>query len=314
MTTKQTPTTIAPKDIIDNACSIKDLQLEEKFELIQRQLIDIVGEPYYSKNGYILYNMDNNEFMNKIKESEFRFDLTVTSPPYNIGKEYEKNMSVDNYINWCETWLNNIYESSSLTSSFWLNLGYLDIKGKAKAIPITYLLWDKIKFFLQQEIVWNYGAGVSAKKFFAPRNEKFLFYVRDEKNYTFNLDAVRDPNVKYPNQKKNGKLRCNPLGKNPTDVWQFPKVTSGSKRSSKERTAHPAQFPLSVIDRVIKVSSNEFDIVFDPFSGSGTTGIAANGNYRIYIGTEIKKEYCDLTVERFENYLEEKKQTTRSLF
>ena len=101
-----------------------------------------------------------------------------------------------------------------------------------------------------QEIVWKYGAGVSAKRRLSPRNEKWLFYVKNPDDYTFNLNEIRDPNVKYPNQKKNGKFRCNPLGKNPSDVWEFPKVTTGSNRSSKERTGHPAQFPLSVVLRV----------------------------------------------------------------
>lgn len=119
------------------------------------------------------------------------------------------------------------------------------MEGKAKAIPLPYLLWDKVPLYLIQEVVWNYGAGVSGKKFLSPRNEKLLWYVKNEKQYTFNLDDIRDPNVKYPNQKKNGKsdlsfilseemagkIRVNPLGKNPTDVWQIPKVTSGQGRS-----------------------------------------------------------------------------------
>ena len=314
MTTKIQPTTLAPTSILENNCSIKNTELENKYQHIHNSLEKVIGKPYYSKNGFIIYNMDNLDFMKKLKESDLKFDLIVTSPPYNIGKEYENIVKTEDYVQWCSLWLDEIYNISSDNASFWLNLGYLDIENKAKAIPISYLLWDKIKFFLIQEVVWNYGAGVSAKKYFAPRNEKFLFYVKNESNYVFNLDLVRDKNVKYPNQKKNGKLRCNPLGKNPTDVWEFPKVTSGSKRSSKERTAHPAQFPLSVIDRIVKVSSNDYDLVFDPFSGSGTTGIAAHGNYKIYVGTEIKKEYCDLTIERFENYLKEKQTSIGKLF
>jgi adenine-specific DNA-methyltransferase len=127
--------------------------------------------------------------------------------------------------------------------------GYLSVPSRTKAIPIPYLLWDRVPFYLIQEIVWNYGSGVAGSKLFSPRNEKFLWYVKDYENYTFNLDEVRDPNVKYPNQKKNGKIKVNPKGKNPTDVWEFPKVTSGKNRSSKERTDHPAQFPVAVIER-----------------------------------------------------------------
>ena len=127
-----------------------------------------------------------------------------------------------------------------------------------------------------QEIIWHYKAGVSAKKYFSPRNEKYLWYVKNPNQYTFNLDSIRNLDVKYPNQKKNGKLRCNPLGKNPTDVWDILKVTSGDSRSSNERVNHPAQFPLAVLDRIVKACSDTGDLVFDPFIGSGSVGSCRN--------------------------------------
>jgi len=153
-----------------------------------------------------------------------------------------------------------------------------------------------------QEVVWNYGAGVHTRKMLSPRNEKFVWYVKSLDTYTFHLDAIRDPNVKYPNQKKNGKLKCNPLGKNPSDVWEFPKVTSGEKRSSKERTAHPAQFPLAVIERIIVACSDENDIVLDPFMGSGTTAIAALQHGRQVVGFEISTDYCRLIQTRIQQF------------
>jgi adenine-specific DNA-methyltransferase len=176
---------------------------------------------------------------------------------------------------WCERWISQIYTATSSDGAFWLNLGYLSIPSRAKAIPIPYLLWERVKFFSVQEIVWNYGAGVASRLSFSPRNEKFLWYVKDADSYVFNLDDVRDPDVKYPNQKKNGKLKCNPLGKNPSDVWQIPKVTSGTDRSSKERMPHPAQFPIAVVERIIRACSNKGDVVLDPFVGSGSSLEAA---------------------------------------
>lgn len=306
-------TTIAPVELLTNFSEASYQKFLNTYNNLLSLLTEKVGEPYYSNNGFILYNADNSNILDKLHENEINVDLTITSPPYNIGKEYEKKMDIDQYVEWSKQWIRKVYNITSNNGSFWLNLGYLSIDNIGKAVPITYLLWDKIDFYLIQEIVWRYGAGVSAKKFFAPRNEKFLFYVKNKNEYIFNLDDVRDKNVKYPNQKKNGKLRCNPLGKNPTDVWDFPKVTSGKNRSSKERTSHPAQYPLSVIDRIIKVSSNKNDIILDPFSGSGTTGIAAHGNYRIYIGIEINKSYCDLSIARFENYLNEKIKSSENL-
>ena len=209
-------------------------------------------------------------------------------------------MPLERYVTWCEEWLAEIYALTKLDGALWLNLGYLRIPNRGKAVPLPYLLWDKSEFFLMQEVVWHYGAGVAARKSLSPRNEKFIWYVKDAERYTFNLDAIRDPNVKYPNQKKNGKLRVNPRGKNPSDVWIFPKVTSGRGRMSKERTPHPAQFPVRVIERTIKGSSNAGDLVLDPFMGSGTTAEVAMRHGRSVLGFEVREDYCAIAKSRIE--------------
>lgn len=264
----------------------------------------LLGKPYFQSCNCLIYNLDCLEAMAILPDQSI--NLTVTSPPYNIGKEYENLLPLDDYINWCKKWITEVYRLTLYDGAFWLNLGYLSIKNRAKAIPISYLLWDKIPFYLIQEIVWNYGAGVAGSKFFSPRNEKFLWYVKNPEAYTFNLDDIRDPNVKYPNQKKNGKIKVNPLGKNPTDVWEFPKVTSGQNRSSKERTPHPAQFPSAVIQRIITASSHENEIVLDPFLGSGTTAMVALDLNRLVIGFEIRQDYCDIAANRIETFLQDK--------
>jgi len=267
------------------------------FENIAR----VLGQPFYSASGCSIYNMDCLEAMKSMPDPFV--DLTVTSPPYNIGKIYEQPLPLEQYLDWCANWIVQVHRLTVQGGSFWLNLGYLSIPARAKAIPIPYLLWERVPFFLLQEIVWNYGAGVAGKRFFSPRNEKFLWYVKDEDNYVFNLDDVRDPNVKYPNQKKNGRLKCNPLGKNPSDVWEFPKVTSGEDRSSSERTAHPAQFPEAVVSRIMRASSNVGQMVFDPFIGSGTTAIVALQERRRVLGFEINADYCKIAADRIDNYL-----------
>lgn len=227
-------------------------------------------------------------------------DLTITSPPYNIGKEYEAPRTLPDYLAWCESWLHEVYRVTKPGGAFWLNLGYLEIPQKGRAVPISYLLWDKSPFYLLQEVVWHYGAGVSTKKAFSPRNEKWLWFVKNPNAYTFNLDAVRDPDVKYPNQKKNGKLKCNPLGKNPGDVWSIPKVTSGTNRASKERMPHPAQFPTAVIERIILACSNPGELVLDPFAGSGSTLVAALRCQRRSLGFEIREDYARMALARLE--------------
>ncbi len=264
-----------------------------------------LGKPDYESGGVALYNGDCVSRMLTLPPQVI--DLTVTSPPYNIGKEYEAPLTLQDYLDWSEQWIRGVHNITRSNGSFWLNLGYVSIDGRARAIPLPYLLWDRIPFYLVQEIVWHYGAGVSARQAFSPRNEKFLWYVKSSGSYTFNLDEIRDPDVKYPNQKKNGKLKCNPLGKNPSDVWILPKVTSGANRSSKERTNHPAQFPVAVVERIILASTNPGDLILDPFIGSGTTALVASRLGRRVIGFELSARYLDIAIRRIEGDLEERR-------
>lgn len=268
----------------------------EKFDRIRAAL----GDPYYASDDVLLFAGDCLGVMARVETATI--DLTVTSPPYNIGKEYEQPLPLLDYVAWCGKWMTRIHELTESDGAFWLNLGYGNVPTQGKAVPLPYLLWDQSPFFLLQEIVWNYAAGVAARHTFSPRNEKFLWYVKDQHDYHFDLDAVRDTDVKYPNQTKNGKLRCNPLGKSPGDVWMMPKVTSGTDRAAKERTAHPAQFPERVIERIIKASSAPGDLVLDPFVGSGTAAVVAARLGRKFVGIEMRPDYLDLAVARLRSH------------
>ncbi|MFQ5875160.1 MAG: DNA-methyltransferase [Dehalococcoidia bacterium] len=273
---------------------------------------DTLGTPSCDLGSAVIYTGDCLDFLRSLPSDIV--NLTITSPPYNIGKKYEAVREVDEYVSWCGEWMSEIYRVTAPDGAFWLNLGYIPVPNKAKALPLPYLLWDKSPFQLVQETVWNYGAGVAAKTMFSPRNEKYLWYVKTLLAYTFNLDAVRDPNVKYPNQKKHGKIRVNQIGKNPTDVWQIPKVTTGEnmtgRRASPERTPHPAQFPEAVIDRIIKACSNPGDLVLDPFIGSGTTAVVAVANGRQAVGFEIRPEYVSVACARMRKRLQAMSQGT----
>ncbi|QHN71107.1 DNA methylase incomplete domain protein [Mollivirus kamchatka] len=180
---------------------------------------DVLGRPYYEQDNCLIYNIDCVEAMDRLAVHKDTgggsglFDLAVTSPPYNIGKEYEVVKPLDEYLDWCGRWLGQIHTLTKPRGALWLNVGYVAVPSKGRAVPLPYLLYDRVPFFLVQEVVWHYGAGVACRKQFSPRNEKFLWYVKDETDYVFNLDDVRDPNVKYPNQRKNGVLRCNPKGR-----------------------------------------------------------------------------------------------------
>lgn len=234
-------------------------------------------------------------------------DLVVTSPPYNIGKEYEEIKELTDYLEFMRQWM--VAAETRLTDdgSFWLNIGFRKEGDGRQYVPWEYEVYpivrDDMDISLVQQVIWHYKAGVNCRHRFSPRKETWLYCVADLDNYTFNLDAVRVP-AKYPNQKKDGELKVNPKGKNPGDVWDIPKVTSGAGRAPPERTDHPAQYPEDVIERIIKVSTDPDDVVLDPFLGSGTTMKVARDLGRSCIGIELDEEYMqDIVHERvFRDY------------
>lgn len=267
--------------------------------------IAVLGQPFCRSENFAIFQADCLNAMRQLPPEVV--DLTVTSPPYNIGKEYEDTLPLEQYLEWSQAWMQEIYRLTKSSGAFWLNVGYISIPDTAKALPLSYLLWNRSPFFLVQEVVWNYGAGVAGRKFLSPRNEKLLWFVKDSQHYTFNLDEIRDPDVKYPHQKKNGKLRCNTIGKNPSDVWQIAKVTSGADRASPERTPHPAQFPLDLVRRIIIGFSNRGDTILDPFMGSGSTAEACLNLGRCVIGFETRPDYCSFAAKRLKRVLENRR-------
>lgn len=265
-------------------------------------ILQRLGRPFFSVKGVSLYVGDCRELMGRLPSSSV--SLTVTSPPYNIGKEYERRMDLQDYLSWVDAWCRDIHRVTTVDGALWLNLGYVSVPGRGRAVPLPYLIWPRLPFYFVQEVVWHYGAGVAARRMFSPRNEKWLWLVKDDADYVFDLDSVRDPNVKYPNQKKNGKLRVNQSGKNPSDVWVIPKVTAGSnmdgQRASPERTKHPAQFPEAVIERIVRSCSRPDSLILDPFAGSGTTGVIALRTHRNCVLFEINERYAEIAARRLD--------------
>lgn len=277
----------------------------KRFQQVKKSL----GKAYCMDDNFLLYNCDCMEAMSKLPPETF--NLVVTSPPYNIGKEYEERMSKQEYLDWTRDWVSLVKKLLRPDGTFWFNIGFYKASKGKQYIPWEYHIYPLIQEIsdlqLVQQIIWHYGAGVNCKLRFSPRKETWLFLVRDLDNYTFNLDDIRVPH-KYPNQKKNGKIKVNPNGKNPGDVWKIKKVTSGKNRASPERTDHPAQFPREVIDRIIQVSSNKGDLVLDPFIGSGTVAVSALKFGRLSVGFEVEQDYCDIAVKRYERNKEKLKQ------
>ncbi|WP_442636507.1 DNA-methyltransferase [Rossellomorea marisflavi] len=238
-----------------------------------------------------IHQMDCIQGMKGIHDNSV--DLIVTSPPYNIGKEYEKVTDINSYLSWSKEYLKECFRCLKEGRSFFLEVGcYLD--KNRNNIPLTYLLYPLLKeigFNLRQEVVWHFKGGMQAKKKLTGQNEKILWLYKGDNLPYFNLDAVRVKEWKAIDK------RNNPNGKNPTDVWEINRVTGNSK----EKVGHPCQFPVEMIQRILKGWSQENEIVLDPFIGSGTTAEACMNTHRRYIGFELDKEYHRLAECRIHN-------------
>ncbi|MDR3349528.1 MAG: hypothetical protein LBO03_08020, partial [Acidaminococcales bacterium] len=144
----------------------------QKFNRTKQFLISTLGYPYFETDTCILFCGDTLEMQEEL-EGEL-FDAIITSPPYNIGKEYEDVKPLQDYIDWSTQWISGSSKILVSNGTLLLNLGYVSIEKQAHAVPLPYLLWDKVPLYLNQEIIWNYSAGVACKNYLSPRNEKIL--------------------------------------------------------------------------------------------------------------------------------------------
>ena len=237
--------------------------------------------------------------LNLLKQIPDKFvKLVVTSPPYNLGKEYETRRDLKNYL---ELQKKIIEESVRILddsgSICWQVGNYVD---NGKIIPldiVLYPIFEALGLQLRNRIVWHFGHGLHASKRFSGRYEVIMWFTKSN-DYTFNLDPIRVPQ-KYPQKKhfkgpNKGELSGNPLGKNPSDIWDIPNV----KSNHIEKTIHPCQFPIELIERLVLSMTNENDWVFDPFMGVGSTAIASLMHNRKAIGAEIMPEYISVAKDR----------------
>ncbi|PKO20647.1 MAG: site-specific DNA-methyltransferase [Chloroflexi bacterium HGW-Chloroflexi-1] len=224
--------------------------------------------------------------------------LVVTSPPYNLGKPYESRLDLDEYLAQQRQVIAECVRVLNDRGSICWQVGnYVD---NGEIIPLDIVLYPIFASFglhLRNRIVWHFGHGLHASKRFSGRYEVVLWFTKTNE-YVFNLDAVRIPQ-KYPQKRyfkgpKKGELSSNPLGKNPSDVWEIPNV----KANHIEKTVHPCQFPVELIERLVLAMTGEHDWVLDPFMGVGTTAIAALMHNRRAIGAEIMAEYVQIAHER----------------
>ena len=240
--------------------------------------------------------------------------LIVTSPPYNIGKAYERATELGTYLETLKPILNELVRLLSPRGSICWQVGNYVTKGEVFPLDIFYYpIFSNLGLHLRNRIIWHFDHGLHASNRFSGRYETILWFTKTD-TYTFNLDPVRVPS-KYPGKRhfkgpKKGQPSCNPFGKNPSDVWEIvaqdwekelwdiPNV----KANHPEKTIHPCQFPIELVQRCVLALTNESDWVLDPFAGVGSALIGALMHNRRAMGCEKESAYLEIAKKRIRDY------------
>lgn len=263
------------------------------------------------------YEIKKGDCLNVLKKiDDGKFDLIITSPPYNIGKSYETKTSIEEYLGTQEEIIEQLVRTLSDKGNLCWQVGNYVDKGEVYPLDIYYYqIFKKHCLKLRNRIIWHFGHGLHASNRFSGRYETILWFSKTD-DYIFNLDNVRVPS-KYPGKRhfkgpKKGQPSGNPLGKNPSDIWEIleqdwdramwdiPNV----KSNHPEKTEHPCQFPIELVERCVLALTNEKSWVLDPFVGVGTSVIAAIKNDRSAIGIERDETYCKIARQRIADFKE----------
>ncbi len=277
--------------------------------------IQKVSEPLFDFiSGRPECEIVNNDCLDYLKQtSDERFDLIITSPPYNIGKSYEVKTSIEQYLSTQEPVIKELVRVLSDRGNICWQVGNFVDKGEV--FPLDYFYYNIFKQYnlkLRNRIIWHFGHGLHASKRFSGRYETILWFSKSD-DYIFNLDDVRVP-AKYPGKRhfkgpNKGLPSGNPLGKNPSDIWEIivedwesllwdiPNV----KSNHPEKTVHPCQFPVELVERCVLALTNENSWVLDPYGGVGSTLIAALKNNRNAVSIDKEADYCEAARDRVES-------------
>lgn len=248
----------------------------------------------------ILSCCDNLDFMRPLTGGSMK--LIVTSPPYNIGKAYERRTPLHAYV---ENQKRTIAECVRLlhpNGSLCWQVGNHVQDGEI--FPLDAVLYPVFKAYglkLRNRIIWHFEHGLHCTKRLSGRHETILWFTKGD-DYAFDLDQIRVPS-KYPGKKyfkgpKAGEFSGNPLGKNPGDVWVFPNV----KNNHVEKTIHPCQFPVELVERLVLSMTVPGDAVFDPYVGVGSAVIAAIKHDRLGYGCDTERAYVDIARQRVRDF------------
>lgn len=253
----------------------------------------------HAAEGGIFFLGDNLELLKKLPDESV--DLVITSPPYNIGKSYESVVPIEDYLSTQSDVISECSRVLKPSGNLCWQVGFSVVKSEV--LPLDALLYPIFKdndLFMRNRIVWTFGHGLHAQKRFSGRHETVLWFSKSNDEYYFDLDSVRVPQL-YPDKKhyrgpKKGQLSGNPLGKNPGDVWDIPNV----KANHVEKTDHECQFPIALVQRLMRSLSPSGGVVLDPYAGVATTGCVAVLEGREYLMAELDKNYHSIGTQRLQ--------------
>ena len=252
--------------------------------------------PESNSSSAVLACQDNVSFMQELDNGQMK--LIVTSPPYNLGKDYESRTSLDDYLEAQSRVISECVRVLHPQGSICWQVGNYVSQGEIVPLDtVLYPVFQSHGLKLRNRIVWHFGHGLHASKRLSGRYETINWWTKSD-DYTWNLDPIRVPS-KYPGKRHYkgpnvGKLSGNPKGKNPSDVWGFPNV----KNNHPEKTIHPCQFPVELVERLVLSMTDEEDAVFDPYMGVGSSVVAALMHGRRAYGCDIVEEYVDIARQR----------------
>lgn len=256
-----------------------------------------LSDVYTPDADVVLYHGDCLELLSQMPSDSVQ--LIVTSPPYNIGKKYERKKALATYLTEQASVINKCVEVLRDGGSICWEVGN-HIAGSNEILPLDialYPIFASHGLKLRNRIVWHFEHGLHCSRRLSGRYETILWFTKGD-NYTFNLDPIRVPQ-KYPGKKafkgpRIGQYTCHPLGKNPGDVWIIPNV----KHNHVEKTIHPCQFPVELVERLVLALTNEGDLVLDPYIGVGSTAVAGVLHNRRAVGADIVAEYIEIARTR----------------
>lgn len=267
-----------------------------------------ISDCFAEDRQIVMHLGDTYEFLRTIPSSIAT--LVITSPPYNIGKSYETRLKIEKYLEEQEQVIDELVRVMGDGGSICWQVGNYIEDGEVFPLDIFYYnIFKKKGLKLRNRIIWYFGHGLHASKRFSGRYETILWFTKGD-NYKFILDPVRVPS-KYPGKRhfkgpNKGKPSANPLGKNPSDIWEFvaqeweeelwniPNV----KANHPEKTIHPCQFPIELVERCILALTDENDWVLDPYCGVGSSLIAGLKHNRMVIGCDRDPSYIEIAKER----------------